>query len=159
MATPATKLGSDSHLKAPTFQIGQKIVPGEQWERDFPFYRQQYALHLIRKYREIQPRICEYNGMKPSGGRIPEGNKAQIRECLRVFSEAKSFEVAGIVFRHGFNLDSTDFNACYLAGVPGAASPPSYGIQLLIRFKKDNNNLALVMSYPVAADSFKVMEE
>lgn len=134
MATTRTALASNSELKHPGLQLGQKMVRGNEWERDFPFYLEQYALHLIRRYRSI--------GNKH--GRIPEHNKHQIRECLRIFSEATQFEIAGIYVDHGFNLDSTDFNACYVAGVRGAASPPSYGVQLLIRFKKDDANLALI---------------
>lgn len=155
MATPSSKLGVHSDLKAPNFQIGQKIVPGEQWFRDLPFFLKEYALHLIKSYRESQRSIFKYTGGKKKGGRIPEDNKKKIRECLEIFYLAKSFEVAGIVFDYGYNLDTCNFNACYLAGVPGAASPPHYGIQLLIRFTKDGQKLALVMGYPVSADAFK----
>ena len=159
MATPATQLGERDDLKFPDLRIGQVVIPGNQWARDFPFYRKQYALHLIRAFRRLQPGIAGILGMRKTGGRLPEGNKTAIQECLRVFSEATNFEVAGIYVEHGYNLDSADFNACYLSGVPGAASPPGYAVQLLIRFNKDGKSLALITGCGVSAWNLKAVEE
>ena len=155
MATPATPLANGKNLKCPDLKLGQRVIPGDKWMRDFPFYKKQYALYLIKKFRETQPSLAKYLGTQKTGGRLPPGIKKEIRECLKLFSEAIIFEVAGIFVTHGFNLDNSGFNACYLAGVRGAASPPTYGVQLLIRFKKDGNELALIVGYGVNANSLK----
>ncbi|MEY4432356.1 MAG: hypothetical protein RLZZ44_486 [Bacteroidota bacterium] len=147
MATPATALGCESQLKHPNLQIGQVVVPGEYWQRDFPFYLKEYALHLIRKFRRIKEK-----------GKLSEGIKAEIRKCLKIFAEAKQFEVAGIFVKYSYNLDHSGFNACYLAGVSGAASPPTFGVNLLIRFKNENDqNLALIVGYGVNHNSLKAV--
>jgi len=134
MATPASPLGIDRELKAPNLKIGDKVIPSKPWSN---FFRKQYLRHLIREKRSV-------HFLRRGTGRLPEFNKEQIRDCMAVFDQATEFEVAGLAVKDSLNLDDTRFNACYLAGVHGAASPPTYGVQLLIRFERDGNHLAMI---------------
>lgn len=133
--SPMKPLAVRHDLAVPEFKLGQKVVPGKNWERDFPYYHRQYARHLIKRQRSITKH----------SGRLQEWEKKEIRDCLGLFRKAKVFEVAGLVVKFGYNIDNTSFNACYLSGVAGAASPPSYGVQLVIRFRRGGNNLALIV--------------
>ena len=134
--TPASPLGPDKRpLELPQLQLGQVVVPGEHWERDFPYFRKCFLRHLIRRMRNISFR---------RHGKFPEFNKEQIRDCMRVFDEAKEFEVAGLAIKYGYNVDTTSFNACYLGTNPGMSSGPTYGVQLLIRFERNGKRLAMI---------------
>lgn len=149
--TPAHPMASNHELKTPDLHLGQKVTFGPQWGRDFPYYLKCYARHLIKRFRKSS---------RGRPGPLSDHHKKMIRDCLQVFKEAHEFEVAGLSVRFGFNLDSTQFNACYLAGVKGAASPPHYTVQLLIRFKRDGKNLALIVGGPgVSATSVTPIEK
>ena len=138
-------LNACHELKTPNLTLGQKVVPGDNWDRDFPWYLKRYALYLIRQARRLIS--------NSSKGKLNDHSKKQIRDCLQVFREATEFEVAGLTIQHGYNLDSTMFNACYLAGVLGAASPPHYGVQLVVRFERDGKRLALITGDISISDS------
>ena len=153
--SPADSLASDMGLQLPKFKVGDMVKPGTNWERDFPYYLKKYARHLIQRMRRMKS-ICP--GRTPQG-RIPDYNKAQIRDCLTVFREATEFQVAGIFVRHGHNVDYTKSNVCYLHDIEGCSSGPTYEIQLLIRFERDGKKLGLIVGYGVGESSLRMSNE
>jgi len=144
--TPAHPMGKYNGLHKPDFQIGDVVVRGKSWNRDISFYRAQYALKLIKQSREVLKRLVRGGHQKPFV-RLPPHTKKHIRDCVRRFSEAEEFIIAGVKIDSGPCVDICSYNACYVSGIPGACSPPEYKYQLLVKFKNDDgNNMALITS-------------
>ena len=148
-------MGSIKSTPEPKFKIGQKVLIDYRHPSDKPFFERTYLRYLIRKDRKIHNRLLKGGYIK--GSKLSDGCKNEIRECIKRLREATEVEIVGIVPWSMYNIDSVQFNECYVGGVSGASAPMEYHYQILIRFKNDKgNNIALITGCPVgSANSFK----
>jgi len=158
----------------PKWKIGQKVIweprntpyvyDGKDGEviiqSDFDFWCRQYLRHIVKFNRRIQ------NYGDKRNEKIRTHIKDRIRHSMEILrnSWGKEVEIAGIIAIDGFNVDSEQFNQCYVAGVAGASSPVSYHYQICIRWdqeakeiypnekEKRINTLAMITGIGVGTD-------
>jgi len=163
----------ESNYPQPKWQIGQKVIwqPVKECKiydektikpSDFDFWCKQYLRHLIKFHRKIQNHSLE----KAQHTKIRSHIKDRIRNSMEILKNAwgKEVEIAGIIATYGHNIDSDQFNQCYVAGVEGASSPIGYTYQICIRWEQENkeiyqnederriNTLAMITGCGVGAD-------
>ena len=127
-----------SKIPTPKFKIGDKVI----WKmNDHRKYNEKkYLQHLIKYWR------------RGRGGVLNKVTKKIIRRAYRVICKARRVEVAGIVCKGMYGVDIAEYNECYVGGVRGASSPLRFKYQLLFRWRRGRNILAMTTGIPVAEE-------
>jgi hypothetical protein len=128
----------ETKLPTPKFEVGQKV----QLVGDRKWWRRKLLRHVIKHWRLGKKTLSKTNKAK-----------ALVRECMKVFDEATTAEIAGIRPEYGHPIDYPEMNACYLADIPGASNGITFAYHLCFRYIRNGNNLAMVTGCAVASDA------
>jgi len=137
----------EHEIKKPKFNIGDKVIYCPNKENgNKNFWRKRYLRHLIKDHRIVCTRIDELE----KNGKLKKHTKNDIIKCMKILDNAynKPVEIIGIVAINVFNGDSVSFNQCYVND-GHCHSGTRFEYQILIRFKKGKNTLALITGIPV----------
>ena len=142
---PESPLGPNKPLPIPKFKVGDKAVWAQGSNRKY--FEKQFLRHLIKKWRKVGHR-----GRSRPIGRLDCHTKNLVRSAFLALHNASEVEIIGIVAHGMQNEDYAGSNQCYIAGVTVASSPVEYLYQLLVRWRENNNTLAMFTGIPVAND-------
>ncbi len=139
--SPCSPLGISAEFPKPIFGVGDRVVFRFQHLNNKAYYFRallRHELKQVRRHTQEHP--------------LPEFNKDQVRQKLRMVMEAKSIEVAGIAPR--FNPCVGHFaNESYLPGIRGAASPVNFATFLSFRWQDEHGrNLAYIPELAIVSE-------